>query len=235
MPALALLFLRRGVFVGKRLHGRPALRVHAIHVAGRARRRQAAAGPVRHAHFGLFRLRVRAHDARQVNEVAVRAAQDPLLALPLHQRFRLGVHVPIAHEAHRLARARVRRDGCLPHDAGGCFGLNIHPEFLPLGQDVLLAEEAFVPEALLARGVEEDLRRDQLDLVRLAGLRVLPHINELHVHPASILRLEVLQDRGHHLAGNALVRAQVHQFRQLGRLRRPGRPTRYQRWLPARF
>jgi hypothetical protein len=113
--------------------------------------------------------------------------------------------------------------GCFPHDAGGCFGLNIHPELLPLGQDVLLAKEALVPETLLVRGVEEDLRRDQLDLVRLAGLRVLPHVDELHVHPAGILGFEVFQDGRHCFAWNTLVRAQVHQLGQLGWLRRPRR------------
>ena len=55
----------------------------------------------------------------------------------------------------------------------------VHAQFLPLAQDVFLAEEAHVAEQFLAVGVVEDLRGNHLDAVLLAGVGILPHVNEL--------------------------------------------------------
>src|SRR5512135_284183 len=68
----------------------------------------------------------------------------------------------------------------------GCFGLGFgsgrrqrDSEFFPLAEDVFLAEKALMAEALLAFGVVEDLRWDELELVRLGRSGVLPDIDKL--------------------------------------------------------
>ena len=63
-----------------------------------------------------------------------------------------------------------------------------------------------LPSALV-----ENLRGDDLDPILFCRFSVFPDVDEFDVHPAGVVLFQVLQDRRHHLAGNALVRAEVQQ------------------------
>ena len=72
----------------------------------------------------------------------------------------------------------------------GLAAAQVHAQLLPLGEDVFLAEEPGVAEQFLAVGVEEDLRGDHLDAVFLAGVLVLPDVDELDVELARVFLLQ---------------------------------------------
>jgi len=98
---------------------------------------------------------------------------------------------------------------------------HVDPKLPPLREDLFLRVEAHVTEELLARRVVEDLGRDDPDPVPVGLGGVLPHVDEHDFEHAGVLHPELFKDRRHLLAGDALVRPEVHELRQ--GLRRGGR------------
>jgi hypothetical protein len=67
-----------------------------------------------------------------------------------------------------------------------CLLFQVNPQLLPLRQNVVLSEKPLVTKAFLAFRIVEDLRGNQLDLVRLGGVRILPDIDELHLETPGV-------------------------------------------------
>ena len=146
----------------------------------------------------------------------MRRAQDALLALAFHQRLRPGGHIAVTHGAYLFARAGVGGNGFFAHDAGGGSAGECHAEFGPFCEDVLLRIESLVPEALLAGGIVENLRRDHANVVRRPGVAVLPHVDEHDVKPAGMLLRQFREDGRHHFTRNAFVGAEIDEARPSG-------------------
>ena len=66
-------------------------------------------------------------------------------------------------------------------------------------------------ETFLARGVVEDLCRDNLYPVFFSGVRVLPDIDKVDLELFRIVGPQFFEDGCHHLAGDAGVCAKVNE------------------------
>jgi len=87
-------------------------------------------------------------------------------------------------------------------------------QFPPLGEDVFLADKAGAAVEFLACGIVENLGGDHPHPVLGALGPVFPDIDELDLHPPIIFLFQLIQNRRHHLAGDAFIRTQIDQPRQ---------------------
>lgn len=64
-------------------------------------------------------------------------------------------------------------------------------------------------EQFLSGGIEKDLRGDDPDAILFRGLGIFPDIKKNDFELPSVFLFQFLENRRHHLAGNAFSRAQI--------------------------
>ena len=107
-------------------------------------------------------------------------------------------HVAVAHEADLALRPLVLRCRFQAFE-GRAKGIQLDAQFLPFEQDAVLGDVALMPPDLLAVRVEEDLRRDQLDLefLRQRQILLVAQADKLDPQFSRLLGLQLLQRRRH--------------------------------------